>query len=128
MSDAPLQQSIIPVVLLTREHGAAGDEVDHLQEGMAPRFLLQESMTGAMAGRESGKGTDFEDILHVVLHLRDSALYTAWLGNSTSGYRADTKIAQDWRCPVIKAAAPDSLVLGLCTSIESAGDCQHNRV
>ena len=68
---ASLQQSITPAVLLTREHGAAGGEADHLREGMAPRCLLQGSMTGAMAGHESGKGTDFEDdILHVGLRRR----------------------------------------------------------
>ena len=41
---------------------------------MEPRFLLQGSMTGAMAGHESGKGTGSEDVLHVGLCLRDSAL------------------------------------------------------
>ena len=50
---------------------------------MAPRSLLQGSMTGAMAGHESGKGTDFEDdILHVGLHLRgNQQFYTACLAN-----------------------------------------------
>ena len=58
-------------MLLISEHGAAGDEAGHLQEGMVPRSLLQESMTAAMAGHESGKGTDFEDdILHVGLRRR----------------------------------------------------------